>query len=375
MKPLSCLPLILVSFIACHAPSGSSSHLLNNNNLYAPDTVRMAVGAGDEKEAGKTLQSAMDLFKKGSDTTGSITLFKKSIEMHPTAKAYFELSGALLSTRQYAEGIQALNIAEALGYKPLANVMFRYAYAYSNIKSDDNTDNTKKAIHYMELAIQMGYARPTQFLQKDRFPNMRIGYEFTAVYNNAVAGGPGVNSEKGLWEGYVSQFAPIQLPFTIDAKWAKAFDFKNDISFQYEKFIPEMREAKFSREGGNNYYFVGMLHKETGFVILLFAIRDETEEGNGTPLFEMASYNPQGKLIDRMMVAGQKDLTDNFTSFLIRPDLSIQLQDFKSVYKESPDSAGYDSTNVSRQDPQPPVDYHITAAGKFEKTGPALASR
>lgn len=374
MKPVSSLPLILIAFTACHSPSGSS-HLLNDHNLYAADSVRMAVAGGDEKTAGKTLQAAMDRYKKGSDTAGSIALFKRSIIAYPTAKAYYELAGALLATRQYAEGIQALGLAENLGYKPLANVMFRYAFAYANIKDDSTTERSKAAVRYMELAIQMGYARPAQFLQKHRFPNMGGNYSFDATYNAVVAGGPGVDPERGLWDAYSTQFPAVPLPFTIDRNWTKNFGFNGDISFQYEKFIPEMREAKFSREGGNNYYFVAQLHKEAGFVVEVYAVRDETEDGSGPPLFMLASYDPHGRIIDKMAIAGQQDLKDNFTRFVMRPDLSFQLQDFKNIYKTDPDSAGYDSTNVSRQDPQPPVDYHLTAAGKFEKTGPALASR
>ncbi len=76
-----------------------------------------------------------------------------------------------------------------------------------------------------------------------------------------------------------------------------------------------------------------------------------------------------------MAVAGRKDLTQNFMSFLIRPDLSFQVREYKTTFKVNPDSAGYDSSNVAGETPQPPVDYRITATGKFEKTGPALAAR
>ena len=377
MKPLSCLAIVLTFLIACNTHPGASLSL-SESNLYSIDTVRMAAQNGNEKEARKALQEAMSHLKKGADTASIISLFKHAIYIEPSAKAYFELSGVLLATKQYPEAVQALGIAERLGYTPLANVMFRYAIAYDQMDNDHTRGSDKTlAMHYMELAIQMGYARPLQFLQKDLFPNMSRNFSFDDLYTTVLAGGPGINSEKSLWDAYAAQFPETGLPLSIDGKWIQdhPIDSKLDISFNYEKFIPEMRTAKFSREGGDNYYYIAQVHKDASFVALVYCIRDETEEASGTPLFMLATYDHQGKIIDRMAVAGRYDLTKNFLSFLIRPNLSFQVQEFKDVYKINPDSAGYDSTNVGRQDPLPPVDYHITAAGKLEKTGPALASR
>ena len=136
--------------------------------MYSLDTVRMAMSGGDEQAAGKKLQEAVEAYKKGKDTLKSIGLFKEAILLKPTPKAYYELAGALLTTRQYPEAIQALGMAEKLGYTPLANVMFRYAYASANMDSMDN--GKEEAVRYMELAMQMGYAHPEKFLQKSLFP-------------------------------------------------------------------------------------------------------------------------------------------------------------------------------------------------------------
>jgi hypothetical protein len=204
---------------------------------------------------------------------------------------------------------------------------------------------------------------------------MTRNFVFDNLDTSVLDGGPGINSERSLWDAYENQFPEMALPLTIDSRWTEGHPLGADISFSFEKFIPEMRQAKFSREGGDNYYYIAQVHKDAKFVAVVYCIRDETEDGNGTPLFILATYNGQGTIIDRMPVAGRYDLTKNFLSFLIRPNLSFQVQEFKDVFKDSPDSAGYDSSNVDRQDPLPAVDYQITAAGKIEKKGPALASR
>jgi hypothetical protein len=372
MKPLSPF-LVLIFLTACHpAPSRIS---LDENNLYSIDTVRMAGQTGNERQARRLLQEAMSRYGKPADTAQTIALFKRSILANPTAKAYFELSGALLATRQYPEAIHALSVAEALGYTPLSNVMFRYAYAYAHCTNGKfHDENASQALHYMELAIQMGYPRPAQFLQKDAFPGMADNYLFEKTYAAALAGGPGVDPEKSLWDTYASRFPDVDLPLVIDAKWIREHPLTAEISYQYEKFIPEIREAKFSRGGGDSYFYIARLHKDAAYIALLYGVQDQS--GDGMPAsFMLVTYDGQGRIIDRMTVAGRKTLIENDKSFLMRPDLSFQLQESKTVYKQDPEQAGYDSTNISSRENLPPVEYRITATGKFEPAGSPLAAR
>jgi len=313
----------------------------------------------------------------GSDTTGSIALFKRAIFVHPTAKAYFELAGALLATRHYTEGIDALSIAEKLGYTPLANVMFRYAYAYANMDNGEfSMEHTKEASRYAELAIQMGYPRPVQFTQKHLFPYLGNYHGFESMYTAALAGGAIINPEKSLWDAFRDLFPETQLPFSIDHKWIRQQRSRGgDISYHYERFIPEIRKVKWSRGGGDSYYSVALLHREPAFIAVIYRVEDDTDYDSSSPLFTLVTYDSYGKIIDRMPVAGRKDLTQNFKTFIIRPDLSFRVQEFRDVFDENPDSAGYDSTNIGKQEPLPPVDLRIAANGKIERTGPALATR
>jgi len=222
--------------------------------MYVADTVRMAAAGGDEKAAQRKLQEATALYKKGSDTAGSIRLFKTAILLKPTAKAYFDLAGALLATRQYSEGLKALEVAEALGYTPLANVMFRDAYAWANMPDEkDATTNADAAVQYMELAIQMGYAHPRQFLSRAMFPNISNSHSFDAVFTSALSGGTTSDPKISLWDGYEGQFPELQLPLVINRTWIQNHKRETIIDLQYERFVPELREARFSREGGNTY--------------------------------------------------------------------------------------------------------------------------
>ena len=149
------------------------------------------------------------------------------------------------------------------------------------------------------------------------------------------------------------------------------------IDLQYERFIPELREARFSREGGNTYYYVGLIRKDPAYIAVLYC--EASEMGDDTPdpspLYTLVTYDRQGKIIDKMAVAGLQDVHHAFLVFSMQPSLQFRVQEMVKIYKNDPDSAGYDSSNVSREDPKTPVEYRIAANGKFEQLGAPLAVR
>jgi hypothetical protein len=229
----------------------------------------------------------------------------------------------------------------------------------------------------MELAVQMGYAHPRQFLQKDLFPGEALNYNFEALLTGVISGGALKDPGKSLWDAFEGQFPEVKLPLVIDHGWIGSLKRDAYIDLQYEKFIPEMRTARFSREGGDTYYYVALIHKEAAYVALLYCDASETDDGTEAEelLFTLVTYNREGGIIDRMPVAGHKDLSSPFLVFSIQPNLQFRVQDYKRLFKNNPDSAGYDSSNILREEPQTPTDFRIGVTGKFERTAPPLALR
>ena len=87
------------------------------------------------------------------------------------------------------------------------------------------------------------------------------------------------------------------------------------LAYDYEKFVPEMRNGKFSREVENEYFYVGKVKEDSFFTALLYAGKNMwLIDGRGySPVyFYLVTYSPQGKIIDKMQVGGQKTFTDNF---------------------------------------------------------------
>jgi hypothetical protein len=384
MKPLYLLLLTTAGLFACNGRPGIDYTPLTLSAMYDPDSVRMALDGGDSVAAEKKLTAAIDQLKKQKDTVGSIPLFKAAILLKPTAKGYFELSGALLSTYNKEEAIEALHMAERLGYSPVANVMIRYCYAYSLLAGSYPNDKFgDTAIRYMQLALQMGYARPQDFLQRQYFPTLARSDRFASAFSDALSGMAGRDPQKSLWDSYAGQFPEVPLPLAINLQWIKSHPLEDAISFEFQHFIPEMRSEKFDRGGGTMYYYVALIRKSAAFTAVVYGEQyeddEEETEANATAdadstkpaandqttvtsLFSLVTYDHQGKIIDRLRVAGRDGQQTSLKAFAIQPNLHFQVQYIPDV----PDSARLVES---------PDYYLIDASGKFVKADAPLAAR
>ncbi len=392
MKPLYLLLLFGTAIVACHRPSGNGYTPLTPSSLYNPDSVLFATDGGDEKAADKLLTAAIRKLRKEKDSAGSIELFEQAILQKPTARAYFELSAALLGAHRDSEAIQAISIAEKMGYTPLANVMFRYCYTYSRMMPPFGTDSIgDRALHYMALALQMGYAHPQDFLRRDVFPALNRYYEFSATFNDAVGAMAGRDPQKSLWENYTTQFPETTFPLTLDMHWIKSHPPDDQISYEFEKFIPEMRSAKFDRGGGEVYYYTALIKNDPAYIAVVYGKQyegedeptTETDSTNPaaaslttlTPVYYLATYDHHGKIIDRMQVAGRDDLTQPFKAFAVQSNLHFQVEDFTNEYKQDSLTNTVDTNSVIGIKAQAPVHFLVDAGGKFVRTDAPLAVR
>jgi hypothetical protein len=375
MKPLSALILSCMVgscaiFGSCHSAPAPDYTPLTETSMYVIDSVRLAATGGDENAALNILEQAATLYKKGPDTAKSIELFKQSILTRPTAKAYYDLAGALVTTHQYVEAIWALRIAERLGYTPLANVMYRYTMAYGNRAGDDKFHGTPhdSALYYMELAIQMGYSRPQQFLRRDLFPALFVEGGADEVYNQVVAAGSGLDKDRTLWELYKNHFFSIQLPLVIDSQWSSDHpnDSYADISEEFDRFIPAMQNDHWEREPDFSYYYVGQVTENPAWSAVIYCIEPaESIDPQFPGSYYLSTYDTRGDVIDTLQVAGAQESGSPFKVFKIRPSLQFSVQDF--VYATDSTSSGSDSTHPKHLNALPPVAFRIAANGKFEK--------
>jgi hypothetical protein len=388
MKPLSLLPAAIVILFSCNHPSGPGNAnpvQLTENSIYNIDSVRAATAGGNEEAARKKMLQATDVYKNEKDPVKSIGLFKSSILLKPSGQAYFELGSALLDDSLDEEAISALHIAEQLDYSPLANVMYKLSLANAQLSENNNGESNHianchtLALHYMEVALQMGYSHPEQFRNNAIFVLLKnsYGWEFGEIYNSAISAGSGNKSpDKMLWETFASEFHPVELPLTINSVWIHDHKLENSIGYDYEKFVPEMRGSKFSREVSDEYYYFAAVKKDTGYTALIYAGKSDlsTDGSQQYPIFfYLVTYDKKGKIIDKIQVAGQKAFSDPFKVFTLQPNYTFEIRNFKNIYRDNPDTAGYDSNIVVKSEPLSAASYRIGANGKFEELDVPLA--
>ena len=383
MRPLT--PFLLIPFVlaACHSAPPAPVAGLTPTAIYNIDSVRIASTAGDDKAARKQFLAAMDAYKNKKNIAGSIELFRKSILLKPTAQAYYEMGGALIDQDSCEEAISALQIAEKLQYKPMANVLFRLSAAWlgSEGKQYYNAIKDSAALHYMEVALQMGYSHPEEFLKNPWFAIAQSAGrdDFKRLYKTVIAAGSNIKDpEQGLWQEFRNEFVPVSLPLTINDAWINSHTLEKTINFDYEKFVPEMRTQKFSRDVDREYYYYAVIKADTAYTALLYAgkhIVFERDNAHMPTFFFLVSFDPNGRIIDKLAVAGQQNLSDPVKVFTMQPNFEFEVRDFKNIYRSDPDSVGYDSNAIIRTDPVGVANYRIAASGKFEKTNAPLAIR
>ena len=168
---------------------------LTFESIYSVDSIRVSLNTSsslDSEEAIKQYVEAVNLFQQ-NQIDQSIQTFKSSICLYPSAQTYFNLGNALIAIKNFDEGLKAFHIAELMNYSPIAEIMFKIAGVYSVMRdgklSSDGTIkyNDSLALHYMEIALQMGYNKPIDFLRNKVFDSLRLmnEWQFKTIYQTA----------------------------------------------------------------------------------------------------------------------------------------------------------------------------------------------
>jgi len=203
---------------------------------------------------------------------------------------------------------------------------------------------------------------------------MNNDYAFNAVYTAALSGSSASGSpEKMLWHTFTTEFPQVQLPLTINTVWIQEHKLENSISYDYEKFIPEMRNAKFSREVENDYYYYALVKKDPAYTALLYVGKNNflSDANQNSPVFFfLVTYDSDGKIIDKMPVAGQKNFTATLKVFTMQPNYAFLVKDYKNIFKYDPETVGYDSNYVVKSEPLGIASYRIAPMANSKRPTP-----
>lgn len=372
------IPLFAVCalLVSCHGNGGENNAgkkaRLSLSSIFNPDSVKWVAAntGGKSNAAEKEFLKAIDIYRNQKNPAGSIEKFKKAILLQPQAKSYYELGNALLDSRNAADAIHAYEMAELLDYKPLSKLLYNKACAFSVYQNKDS------AKYYLLAAIEFGYNNLNNVLKDPDLEFVRTempGFKSAVMEAFSGAGDP----EKLEWNLYATQFKPLTMPLTIDKAYAKELG-ENFISYDFEMYVAEMRDAKFSRDVGSSFYYVGEVKKTTDFKTLIYAISDaymaEDEKLTDVPCYYyMVSYTNSGKLIDKILVAGQQKYDGPFRKAVIAGGGDIELTDYKIEYEKDPEKDGFkDNPEKSRTEIKKET-FVVTADGHFSPKTQQLA--
>ncbi len=368
------LIIIVLSLAACDngkqpAQSQPAAFALTEQNMLNKDSVLLFAGEGvsNTNKADKIFLQAIETFRNKKDAAASLKHFKASILLVPQAKTYYEFGNALMDVKQYSKAIAAYNIAEALGYKPLSKLFYNTACAYS---LEDNEDS---AYHYLVAAIEFGYTNTKQIFEDEDLQSLReSSYNFAGRIQLALSGAG--DPERLSWNIFARQFQPLKLPVELNHQFAES-NALYDIPYDFERFIPEMRDNKFSRETGMEFYYIGKVKDDPNFKTLCYAVRNVMLDEAAPPYYFAVSFNNDGKLIEKLLIGGRLLMDDVFREATLRENGEIEVKKFAIRYEKDPAEAGFENNELAEKN-QVGVDvYAISEDGRFLTKSMPLASK
>ena len=331
---------------------------LRKDDLFNRDSVRSFLNLVSEAQADSSKQfflKGIDLLKNNNDAPAAITVFQQSITIYPNANAYYELGNALLQNKEWRAALQAFEMAEAMDYKPLGNVFFKQASCFAEM------DSTDKMYAYITYAVQNGFVDKNKIVNDTHFANFKNDYQLLNVYHEAMSGNG--DPDEVLWQGYSNDFQQASFPFTVDSGTLRKLGEPQVISYDYEKFVPEMRDNKFSRDVGSEYFYVARIMQTEFCHVVLYGCRSYEE---GMPVYYfLASFNPKGKLVDKMIVGGARTFDENYKVFTAKSNNRFQIEEYKNTYEKSTNENGYENNRIVSRQLLETKQFAIDASGKF----------
>lgn len=367
LSAMKCLLLpalaLLLCFVSCKntgTPAESrAGTALHENELF--DKTKVAAFLQDGKpntdSANKLFMQGVDAYRNRKDEKTAASRFVESICYAPTPKAYYELGNVRADLKDYPGAIAAYNMAEQLGFEPLSRLLYNKSCALSL------GGNAVEAVNYMQYAVEAGYTNSNQLLKDPDLQNARNTPVFAAAYKDAMAGA--AEPEVLEWQTFKREFSAAQLPLTIDAGTVPFKDETNPpvISYEYERFVPQMRGAQFSREVSKEFFYYTRIAEGPRYTALIYVIRNSIMGDNAPYAYILATYDGRGALIDKLSVAGSEDIGAPLLAATIQPNLQVDLSLYKQQYEKDPEENGYYDNKIISTTLTGKKRYHISDDG------------
>lgn len=363
------ISIVIVLLLSGCAQKNTENVILKKEHIFDRDSVQLFLELQNDNQpsANTIFLSAIDQYRNKKDAKGAIDLFVQSICISPDAKSYYELGNALLDNKEYTSALKAYDMAEQFGFEPLSKLLYNMACAHSLSR------NYSGAIEYLEYAIEAGYSNKEQiFTDPDlSYIRERDYYKYAVV--KALSG----TSNEGdlLWQSFKREFRNAEFPVVINYETQNLLADAAYISYDFEKFVSEMRDGKFSREVGKEFYYYVLLESNDNYNALVYAVRNVMAGENAPYGYMLITCTNTGKLIDKMHIGGRLTMADLFKACTINENLFFEIKEYRYTYKDDPEEKGYENNPVINTELVTTEKYSINNSGDISKETPALTMK
>jgi hypothetical protein len=309
---------------------------LAQTDIFNKDVVNKYITTANKDQqqpAKKEFLVGVDQYRNRKQIDSAITSFKNSICIYPFAKTYYEMGNAYMDKKDFKTAIESYKMSETMSYEPISLVLYNMSCAYSMLEDGENS------LKYLQLSIENGYTNLDHIMSDEDLTFVRNHDQFSETVKTAMAGN--TSSDAVLFTMYKTHFTSVSLPFSLSEEKSQQLDFQKTISYDYDEFVPGMVNAEFSRDVGDEYFYVGKITENSSYVALLYSQAGMWADTPPVHVY-LATYDPnKGKLIDFEKIAGMEYYSDSLRTAVVKNDLSVEVKYFIQEWEKDPEEYGY----------------------------------
>ena len=312
------------------------------------------------EEANKLYLYGVDAFKNKKNLDSADYYLRRSILKEPSGKAYYELGNVFMDQKQYSKALSAYDLAENLDYQPFSKILYNKSCLYSLQK------DVELSSQYLEYALQAGYNNLDHIDKDEDLTELRKSRHFKPSIEKGVRGMS--NSKNLFWLQFKKLFQKFPFPHTVQVQLdEKILSGMQYISFDFEKYISEMRDEKFSREVSKGFYHYGQMYETEAYVAVVYIVKEEFMGELAPLLYRMATFTHQGKLIDKKRIGGKEYLSDNIWSTTFNKNKTIDIKILEPTYEKDPEDEGYYENKIISTKEVGQLKYKVDGKGMIVK--------
>ena len=285
------------------------------------------------REANELFLKGLNSFKNENNLDSADYYLRKSLLKEPSSKAYYELANVFMDQKSYDDALLAYGMAEQLDFQPFSKILYNKACIYSLQEKKD------LSAKYLEYALQAGYNNIEHINVDTDLTNLRESWYFNEALKKGLRGVS--NSENLFWLQFRRLFPQAELPLKLETNFEDGDQSLKNISYEFEKYVAEMRDEEFSREVSKGFYQYAQAYETEKFVAIIYVVRDEFMGPEGPTVYRMATFTHEGKLIDKKEIAGRSTMDAPIMSSILTKDFKINVELKQPIYKNDPDEHGY----------------------------------